>query len=170
MRIENITKSLLQFGSQLNPARLQKKEYIDVNQLIDESLDVFVTRLNKNIRLKKHYNKRLPAIADIGLQHVFINIIKNALDAMPNGGKLEITTDIIKSAIVVIFKDTGTGIPLEFMEHIFEPFFTTKGAEQGSGLGLSICKEIIDNYGGKIEVQSCPGEGSKFIISIPQTK
>jgi len=138
--------------------------------LIDESIDIFVTRLNKNIRLKKHYKKHLPAIADFGLQQVFINIIKNGLDAMPGGGELAISTDTVKSGIQISFKDTGTGIPFEFKERIFEPFFTTKIAQQGVGLGLSICKEIISNYGGRIEVESRPGKGSKFIIFIPLTK
>jgi len=109
----------------------------------------------------------LPLVRDLGLSHVFVNIIKNSLDAMPLGGKLDIFTDAKKAGIEIVFKDTGCGIPDDFKEKIFEPFFTTKEKEKGAGLGLAICKEIINRYHGEIRVESIMGRGSKFVIFLP---
>ncbi|MFH1354967.1 MAG: ATP-binding protein, partial [Candidatus Omnitrophota bacterium] len=88
-------------------------------------------------------------------------------DAMPGAGELEITADIDDLNMRVDFKDSGSGIPNDIMNHIFEPFFTTKDVNEGTGLGLSMCREIINKYEGRIEVKSSPGEGSKFSILIP---
>jgi len=97
-----------------------------------------------------------------------INLIKNALDAMPEQGQLEISTEIKDGRLRIYFKDTGVGIPEELQERIFEPFFTTKSIEKGTGLGLSICKEIVHKYDGEIKVSSAPGQGSTFIILLPE--
>jgi signal transduction histidine kinase len=135
--------------------------------LIDESLDVLNGKLNGNIAIDKRYKRDLPKILDFGLAHVVINIVKNALDAMPDGGRLEISTDIKDSTVEINFKDTGLGVPQEIKERIFEPFFTTKSMDKGTGLGLAICNEIIHRYTGKIEVQSSSQEGTTFTVLIP---
>jgi two-component system NtrC family sensor kinase len=90
------------------------------------------------------------------------------LDAMPDGGTLEISADVNDSMLEISFKDSGCGIAQDNKEHIFEPFFTTKSVGKGSGLGLPICNEIINKYEGKIEVKSSPGQGSVFTVLIPQ--
>jgi signal transduction histidine kinase len=105
---------------------------------------------------------------DLGISHIVVNIIKNAFDAMPDGGILEISTEMRDSLLEINFKDTGIGIPAEIKEHVFEPFFTTKSIDKGTGLGLAISKEIINKYEGSIEAQSLPGEGSTFTVSIPK--
>ncbi len=166
-RIANITKSLLQFSHQVNSP--SSRRYADMHQLIDESLNMFNGKLNGTIKIEKEYKEKLSRILDLGLEHVFVNIIKNALDAMPSGGQLKISTDLNDSWVGVSFKDTGSGIPSEYKERIFEPFFTTKTMDKGTGLGLAICREIVGKYGGKIQVQSSSGEGTTFTVIIPKT-
>ena len=97
----------------------------------------------------------------------FINIILNALDAMPQGGALGIRLDQEDGSAVVRIADTGTGIRPELLSRIFDPFFTTKGVGKGTGLGLSISYAIIKEHDGRIEVQSEVGRGSTFTITLP---
>jgi signal transduction histidine kinase len=166
--IANITKSLLEYSHQVNNVS-QVKKYADLHELIDVSLNILKNKINGNIIIDKKYNKELPLILDQGIQHVFANMIKNAIDAMGEGqGKLEISTTLKDSIVEITFRDTGTGMSNEVKKHLFEPFFTTKDLGKGTGLGLSICKEIVKKYEGNIEVHSEPGKGSYFIILIPK--
>ncbi len=165
-RIANITKSLLEFSHQINSTKAKK--YVDLHQLIDESLDLLREKRNGNIRLNKKYIDILLRVLDHGLSHIFVNIIKNAFDAMPDGGELEVTTDLKDNVIEICFTDSGLGIPADIRERIFDPFFTTKSIDKGTGLGLAICNEIISKYEGRIDVQSSPGKGSAFTILIPK--
>ncbi|MDD5166820.1 MAG: ATP-binding protein [Candidatus Omnitrophica bacterium] len=168
-RIANITKSLLEFSHQANSRSCQPKEYVDVRKLVNESLEFLSGRFNNGaVRVNTKYLESLPRVSDFGLQQVFTNIIKNALDVMPEGGALEITTEMKDSWLEIIFKDTGSGMPSEIKDRIFEPFFTTKSIDKGTGLGLSISKEIINKYEGRIEVESSPGVGSNFTVIIPK--
>ena len=167
-RIANITKSLLEFSHQVNSTSVQTQNYVDIHRLIDESLEVLTDRLNGQIQVEKKYKNDLPKVLDFGLSSVVINIIKNALDAMPESGRLDISTEIKEGWLVIAFKDTGSGMDAEVKGQIFEPFFTTKSIDKGSGLGLAISKEIINKYGGDIEVESVSREGSTFRVFIPQ--
>jgi signal transduction histidine kinase len=101
------------------------------------------------------------------LQQVYINIILNALDAMPQGGKLRIELSQAGREAAVRITDTGMGIKAEHLSHIFDPFFTTKGIGKGTGLGLSISYAIIKEHEGRIQVESEPGKGTSFTIVIP---
>ena len=101
------------------------------------------------------------------LFQVFCNLIKNAVDAMPDGGTLTITTAAWSTGeVVVSFEDTGMGLP-ENAEQIFEPFFTTKPSGQGTGLGLAICKDIIEKYNGRILAENRPEGGARFTVVVP---
>ena len=104
------------------------------------------------------------------LQQVIVNLILNAVHAMPDGGtltlRLEDVTDAGRAAIALTVTDTGTGIPAEVLPRIFDPFFTTKQA-QGTGLGLSISQQLVSRMGGRIEVRSTPGTGTAFRILLP---
>lgn len=100
------------------------------------------------------------------LQQVFLNLIINALDAMPDGGSLHISVKEMDSAVEVVFSDSGTGIEESAIERIFDPFFTTKHG-RGTGLGLSICYGIIKEHGGTIAAKSRKGEGTTFVVRLP---
>jgi signal transduction histidine kinase len=99
------------------------------------------------------------------MRRVFVNIIKNAVDAMPNGGRLTITSREMKDCVVISFSDTGIGMSREVASKIWTPLFTTKA--KGMGFGLPICKRIVEGHGGKITVESISGKGSTFTMTLP---
>ncbi len=167
-RITHITKSLLIFSYHTNSASLlQMKKYVSLNKLLDDTLEMFSERFNHTITVKRNFREPVPRVLDLGLQYIFTNIIKNALDAMQDTGTLTVTTDILDALIEIRISDTGTGMPPEITSRIFEPFFTTKTIDKGTGLGLAICREIINKYEGTISVESTEDAGSTFIIHIP---
>jgi signal transduction histidine kinase len=99
------------------------------------------------------------------MKRVFVNIIKNAIDAMPKGGKLTIKDKKANNDLEVSFTDTGTGMTRDVLERMWAPFFTTKA--KGLGLGLPICKRIVEAHGGNISVESTVEKGTTFKITIP---
>ena len=99
------------------------------------------------------------------IKRIFINLIKNAIEAMPDGGKLTVTSEKKNGIVEIAFADMGTGISEENLKKLFGPLFTTKA--KGMGLGLAICKRIIEAHGGKIAVESTIDKGTTFTITIP---
>jgi len=128
------------------------------------------TPIPEDIKCNKEINNDLPTVMVDGeqIKQVFINIILNALQAMPNGGRLDIRAADRGGAVEVDFTDTGGGIPDSIMNKIFDPLFTTKA--KGVGLGLSVCKTIMERHQGGIRVKSRAGEGATFTISLPTPK
>ncbi|OGR09215.1 MAG: hypothetical protein A3K53_12575 [Deltaproteobacteria bacterium RIFOXYB2_FULL_66_7] len=108
----------------------------------------------------------LPADAH-KMEQVLVNLVLNAVGAMPRGGRLAFRHIEEGLFLTLVVSDTGEGIPKENLERIFEPFFTTKGNGEGTGLGLAVCRKIIEQHGGKISASSRPGEGTEFRISLP---
>jgi two-component system NtrC family sensor kinase len=108
-------------------------------------------------------------IGDFGqLQQVFVNLIINAIQAMPNGGELKISTFLTEDEMAAVaVHDTGYGIPPENMEKLFTPFFSTKEAVKGVGLGLAVSYGIVERHGGRIDVKSHVGQGSTFTVYLP---
>ena len=104
-------------------------------------------------------------IDPIKIQRVLDNMTKNALEAMPQGGILTLSTGIDTGKIYIKVSDTGVGIPKEKLSTLFKPFQTTKS--KGLGLGLSYCKRAVEAHGGRIQVESVVGEGTTFTILIP---
>jgi signal transduction histidine kinase len=109
------------------------------------------------------------------MSQVFINIILNALDAMPDGGRLAVTTrrgydDQGNESLMIEFADTGTGIAADDLEKIFDPFYTTKEVGKGTGLGLSLSYNIVKRFKGDIKVESETGRGTIFTILLPVEK
>ena len=106
------------------------------------------------------------------IKQVLLNLVHNALQAMPDGGEMEIKTAALqkvgRDGVMVSVRDTGVGIPLENQSRIFEPFFTTKANRGGTGLGLSVTYGIISDHGGEIEMVSQPGTGSTFTVWLPK--
>ena len=165
-RVARIIKNLLTFARSPSEASFQR---VDLKQSLEEILSLIDYKLkNMNIRLDLELAPVPPLYAQgERLQQVFINIILNALDAMPGGGELGIRLEARDGAAVVRISDTGTGIRPEHLSRIFDPFFTTKGVGKGTGLGLSISYAIVKEHDGRIEVASEPGRGSAFTIILP---
>jgi PAS domain S-box-containing protein len=142
----------------------------DVNQVVEEVLSS--VEIPSNMAVKKELKERIPMIqADsYQIQRVCFNLVSNAVSAMPEGGSLEIKTEVDKEEenIAISIADTGKGIPKENMEKVFEPLFTTKA--RGIGLGLSLCKKYVEAHEGRIEVESEVGKGTKFIVKLPIEK
>ncbi|MDP3182494.1 MAG: response regulator [Desulfobaccales bacterium] len=109
-------------------------------------------------------------VMEADLYYVFINVIKNALEAMPQGGQLTVNGTLHKDRVEIAFEDTGPGLSPQEVDQIFQPFYSTKKGAQGLGLGLglSICQKILNRYGGRLVVASQPGEGSKVSVILPQ--
>ena len=165
-RVAKIVKNLLTFARSPSDASFQR---VDLKQSLEEILSLIDYKLKTmNIRLALDLAP-VPGVYAQGerLQQVFINIILNALDAMPQGGELGIRLAFEDGAAVVRISDTGTGIRPEHLSRIFDPFFTTKGVGKGTGLGLSISYAIVKEHDGHIEVRSEPGRGSTFTITLP---
>ncbi|MDN4071575.1 PAS domain S-box protein [Fictibacillus terranigra] len=123
--------------------------------------------MNVQIYFKAHEDLPLVSCVDSQLKQVFINLLKNAIEAMPDGGNVYISIKTEDDELVVSFKDEGCGIPFEKLPSLGEPFFTTK--EKGTGLGLMVCYKIIEDHGGRIQVKSEPGKGSTFKVALPVT-
>lgn len=159
----NIINDLLDFAA---GRPLQKKKH-NMNSLIDDSLkSIFIP---ENIGVKRKYaGKPTAAVDEKQLGRVFSNLTKNAIQAMPNGGTLTIATSETRGHIEMAFTDTGTGIPEDNMNRLFTPLFTTKA--KGIGMGLAICKKILEQHGGTIEAQSKTGQGTTFKIKLPKNE
>jgi two-component system NtrC family sensor kinase len=165
-RVARIIKNLLAFARNPSDTSFHR---VNIKEILEEILSLIDYKLkNMNILLKLELQP-IPAISAQGerLQQVFINIILNALDAMPQGGTLGIQLSTEDNQAVVRISDTGTGIKPEHMAHIFDPFFTTKGIGKGTGLGLSISYAIVKEHEGHIQVSSEVGRGSTFTITLP---
>ncbi|MBM3286992.1 MAG: PAS domain-containing protein [Candidatus Eisenbacteria bacterium] len=167
-RIEQFTTDLLQFA---RPKALERVPG-DVNQVIDKVLDTLSAQLsNSGVVVKRDRTEDLPGIPmDPDAMHqVLLNIIRNALDAMSEGGTLRVTTSSrryrSRTAVEIAVHDTGCGIPEENLDRIFDPFFTTKPS--GTGLGLSISLQLVREQGGRITVRNRSQGGVTFRLSFP---
>jgi PAS domain S-box-containing protein len=146
----------------------------DLNQILRDALDLTRSRWRDDARadgleydvLFRPTDRAIISCDQSAMREVFVNLIINALDAMPKGGRLTITTGAEGDVAVMTFSDTGCGMTDEIQQRIFEPFFTTKGT-RGYGMGLSVTYGIIERHGGEIHVQSEPGQGSTFTIRLP---
>ncbi len=141
---------------------------INIKDTIETALTLYRNVLKHGIELKLNFED-VPTIYGYPdkLCQVWTNLIQNAAYAMGNNGKLEITLRQVKNLIQIIFTDSGTGIPADIIDRIFEPLFTTKQLGEGTGLGLDIVKQIIQDHNGCISVESEPGKGATFIIELP---
>jgi len=165
-RVARIIKNLLTFARNPSDTSFQR---VDLGQSLEEIVSLIDYKLKTmNIRLALELG-RVPPVYAQGerLQQVFINIILNAMDAMPGGGDLGIRLSQAEGRAAVRISDTGMGIKPEHLSHIFDPFFTTKGVGKGTGLGLSISYAIVKEHEGHIQVESEAGKGSTFTITLP---
>jgi len=167
-RCRDTVKELLEFTRQTR--HLMQPH--DINLTISRTLFLLENQtLFNDIEIEKNMMPSPPFVmADTQqLNHLFMNIILNAVEAMEKNGKLTLKTSksLNEDKLNIEISDTGPGIPEDVLPHIFEPFFTTKEEGKGTGLGLSMVYSIVENHGGKIMAKSKPGEGATFIIELP---
>lgn len=169
-RCKTITNSLLDFSHQ----RQAEKISSDINQIIEQTMHLVKhhPKLGKMHVVKELYTQLPPVYVNEGqMKQIFIALISNAYDAMEDGGRLTIRTRMQECendrSVAVEFEDSGCGIPASHLQKIFDPFFTTKPLGRGTGLGLSVCYGIVSEHGGKMEVDSTEGVGSRFRVLLP---
>jgi two-component system NtrC family sensor kinase len=171
IRARDVVRRLLDFARQSESTRARAS----LNDVIEDVVALSRHLIHTSgVELKLELEKDLPwVLADSNqMKQVLLNLVHNALQAMPNGGEMVISTRSTARAgrdwIMVSVRDTGVGIPRQDLSRIFEPFYTTKGDQGGTGLGLSVTYGIVTDHGGQIEVESEPGVGSKFSVWLPQ--
>ncbi len=143
---------------------------VDLNALVQGIVSLVTPSVGaRKVAMRTSLAAALPRVAgDPGqLEQVLMNLVNNALDAMPAGGSLDLLTAMQEGLVCLQVRDSGAGISREDVRRIFDPFFTTKSPGKGTGLGLAICREIVKAHGGTIDVQSEPGKGSWFTVKLP---
>lgn len=169
-RVSRITKNLLQFAR----PREGEPRPLDIRRLLDQVVDLVEYQYRvSNVELVRDYARDLPRVEgdEDQLTQVFLNLIGNARDAMPEGGRIALRVRPFTREgapwVRVAVEDKGAGIPQENLNRIFDPFFTTKPEGKGTGLGLSISHRIVEDHEGRIDVKSAVGEGTTFWVELP---
>ncbi len=170
-RAAAIVNSMLGFARNNSTHR----ESTDILQLVEEVLLLTDKDLSKNrIQVEKRFHGRPVALVVPGqIEQILVNLVINARQAMPNGGRLrvEVRENAAGDTVEIKIADNGVGIAPEHLRRIFEPFFTTKQPDEygrgGTGLGLSVCRQIIEQHHGRIRVESVVGKGSTFVVKLP---
>jgi signal transduction histidine kinase len=165
-RLNDIVSRLLLFARSDSGDR----QPVELNQVLGEVVSLCQAMAKeRHVELTLKLDRGNPrAIAFAGALHqVFLNLIANALEAVPRGGRIEVEErlDAARKNIEIRFIDNGPGISPADRDHLFEPFFTTRSA--GTGLGLAICREIVVQHGGQIRLESGPGPGATFLVTLP---
>ena len=167
-RASKITTGMLSYAR----AQGERREATDLVALVEDVLMLVEKDLQMHrVRLATNFIDRPFATINANqLQQVVLNLIVNARQAMENGGNLYLTVRANEETAEISVRDTGSGIPADKLREIFEPFYTTKQADQqgqgGTGLGLSLCREIIEAHKGRIRVESTPGKGTTFTLKL----
>ncbi|MBX3269332.1 MAG: response regulator [Sandaracinaceae bacterium] len=167
---ELTTRLLAIAGRRAKPDEASEPAVIDLSALTSDILHVVRRTFGATIEVEAHVTSGLSVSGDRSALHqVLMNLCLNARDAMPDGGTLRVraTHDPEKERVVVWISDTGVGMDERTRARVFEPFFTTKPREPGSGLGLATVFEVVSRHGGSVEVESSPGAGSTFVVSLP---
>jgi two-component system, sporulation sensor kinase E len=165
--IDRLDYIVTEFLDALRP-RAPRLALGSLNQVIRETLDLLEPEIkNRGQTVVEKLSSQLPEVPfDAGqIKQVLVNLIKNAIQAMSRGGQLTVQTGSSSEGVWVSISDTGRGIPEEKLNRIFEPFFTTK--KKGSGLGLMIVQRIVRDHGGRIDLESKPGQGTIFRVWLP---
>lgn len=163
-RLDGILKSILTFARPSEPAPGQ----CDVNDVARQTMDIMrLACENQGVLAELDLAPDLPLVlaAPELIQQCLINLVKNAVEAMPSGGTLVVRTSFSGAHVLLAVEDTGVGIPAEIRDKVFSPFFSTKG--KGSGLGLAMIRKILDDMGGHAELASKPGAGTRVTLLLP---
>jgi signal transduction histidine kinase len=142
-----------------------------LNELLEEALALTEARRDAGTEIVRLLEKGLPDLtADPSqIRQVLVNLLVNAVQAMPRGGRLEVETRSEIGHVVVAITDTGEGMSEDTRRRLFAPFFTTKDVGEGTGLGLAVASGIVHSHGGTIRVESEVGRGSRFEVRLPLT-
>ena len=164
MRMAQIIRGLL---DQARPWQIAG-ERTGVHRLLDEAVGVMQPSAHSlGVAVICDFDDRAQGLVEGSVFQVFCNIIKNSLDAMPEGGRLRISLSPTRRGCEVLFSDSGCGMSDGQAERIFEPFYTTKAPGEGSGLGLALCREILGHLGGAITAEPSPAGGAVFRVQLP---
>ncbi len=166
VRLSELLRKMLSFSK----ADEEEKQSVDVNTVLDEILILMAKQLRENsIRMQCFFEDHLGEVyaSKNQLRQIFLNMITNAREAMPEGGNLTVKTMANGERIHIELSDTGLGIREEHLDKIFDAFFTTKDSIKGVGLGLSVCYGFVKDHGGDLKVVSKVGEGTTFTIVLP---
>jgi len=170
-RATNIVNNLLNFSRTGSATEFAE---LDISRVLDDTLQLLEPQLRRNqIKIVRSYDEEAPLVfGNAGkLQQVFTNLILNARDAILDGGRIEISTSLAEDgSLIVGISDTGIGIAPENVAKIYDPFYTTKGVGQGTGLGLAVTYGIVQEHTGRITVESTPGKGTTFHITLPSVR
>ena len=168
---ERIKRILLDLKDFYVPAK-NRMTFLDVNRIIENAIPI--ARVHPEAAGVSFQKSLTVPLVDVHgdenqILQVLINMFINAFQSMPDGGTVFVSSAVDNGAVVVSVADTGCGIPHENLSRIFDPFFTTKSDWKGTGLGLSVCYTIVDNHGGRIDVESVVGQGSVFTMRLPSS-
>ncbi len=164
-RLTDVTERYLRMARLPRPSLAAE----DVNEVVGGVLDFAREELERSrVQVERTLSPGLPrALADEGqLRQLFLNLVRNAREAMPQGGTLAVSTREEGSSVEVAFRDSGVGMSADVLEHAFQPFFTTK--DSGTGLGLAVSRQILQAHGGGITCESTPGRGTTFVVRLPR--
>jgi len=155
-------------GYARSPSTADKKE-VDINERIEAAIEIAILASYSNdIQLEENFTSLPPVLAKSEeIQQIFLNLLTNAVQAMEGKGKLIISTQAQNGNVLATIRDTGPGIPQEYLSKIYDPFFTTKEQGKGTGLGLNIVHQLVVKYGGHIDVSSSVGKGTTFSVIFP---
>ena len=164
LRMAQIVSGLLEYSR----ATSGEFDELGVNEIIEEALRTISPAADEHriVVAVDFQNRDMPKFRGTRLFQVVCNLLRNAVDAMPDGGRLTITSGLIDGDVVLRVADTGVGLPTP-IERIFEPFFTTKPPGKGTGLGLAICKDYVEEMHGTIRAENQPAAGAVFTVRIP---
>ena len=165
-RLDSLLSQLLTFARPSSPQMSTK----DMHEILKPMVEMLEEKAREQkVTIRQHLEFTSPVLVDEQkIQQVFWNILLNGLQAMPQGGELEVTLKETSGEVVTSIRDSGPGIPMDQQTQVFDPFFTTK--ERGSGLGLAISLRIVETLGGRIDFESESGRGTTFWIRLPVAK
>ena len=168
MRCRRIVKDLLAFSRRSVPERAPA----DLNEIVERTTSLVEHRAQlSGVELERDLLADLPPVScdRAQIEQVLLNLVLNAVEAMPEGGRVVVRTgtEAATNAVVVQVQDDGPGIPREHLRRIFDPFFSTKEGEKGAGLGLSVAYGIVEAHDGRLNVHSEVGRGTTFTVRLP---
>ena len=171
-RIQRIVKELRSFSGKEGP---KSNEVVDVSAAAQSALNIAQNEIRHRATLHRNLSTCAHVLAREGpLVQVLVSLLVNAAQAIPEGtverSRIDLTVSTSDEFVRIVVKDTGVGIPKEILPKVFEPFYTSKARNEGSGLGLSIAKQIVEGFSGRIELDSIEGVGTTATVILPQTR